>query len=132
MRPFRPADSSAIGPGSPGVEVAIDPSIPPAAVTWASWGSNGDLNDARVAVRTASDFRDRQLIAHEMLHALGFGHAIEWHSVMTRMASPSVGTLTAQDVAYVQLIYRVRTAQAAFGAALGFLEAAEGERRSSR
>jgi hypothetical protein len=43
-----------------------------------------------------------------------------------------VSTLTAQDVAYVQLIHRVRAAQAAFGADLGFLEAADGERRARR
>lgn len=126
---FRPADSSAIGPGSPGIDVVVDPRVPPAAVTWASWGSSGDLNDARVAVRSAGDLRDPQLIAHEMLHALGFGHAVEWRSMMTKVASPSVRTLTVQDVAYAQLIYRIRTAQTRLGARIGFLEAAEGERR---
>jgi hypothetical protein len=57
---------------------------------------------------------------------------MEWRSVMTRVASTGVTTLTAQDVAYVQLIYRVRAAQAAFDADIGFLEAAEGERRARR
>ncbi|MDQ3951272.1 MAG: Ig-like domain-containing protein [Gemmatimonadota bacterium] len=132
MSLFRPADTTALDSGRVGVEVVIDPRIPPAAVTWASWAPSGDLNDARVAVRTASDFRNAALIAHEMLHALGFGHALEWRSVMTRTASAGVTSLTAQDVAYVQLIHRVRAAQAAFGAALGFLEAAEGERRARR
>ncbi|MFN2565523.1 MAG: Ig-like domain-containing protein [Gemmatimonadaceae bacterium] len=129
---FRPADTSAIGPGRLGVEVVMDPRIPPAAVTWASWGPSGDLNDARVALRTPADFRNASLVAHEMLHALGFGHALEWRSVMTRTASADVTSLTAEDVAYVQLIHRVRAAQAAFGAAIGFLEAAEGERRTRR
>jgi hypothetical protein len=129
---FRPADTTALSDGRAGVEVVIDPRIPPAAVTWASWGPSGDLNDARVAVRTPADFRNSALIAHEMLHALGFGHALEWRSVMTRTATASVTTLTAQDVAYVQLIHRVRAAQSAFGAELGFLEAAEGERRARR
>jgi hypothetical protein len=129
MTAFRPADTSSIGIGRPGVEVVVDPRTPPAAMTWASWGSSGDLNEARVAVRAPSDFRNVPLIAHEMLHALGFGHAAEWRSVMTRTASPGITTLTAQDVAYVQVIHRVRAAQSAFGAELGFLEAAEGERR---
>jgi hypothetical protein len=101
-------------------------------VTWASWTSSGDLNDARVAVRKPADFRNAALIAHEMLHALGFGHAVEWRSVMTRTSSPSVTALTAQDVAYVQLIYRIRAAQSIYGAGIGFLEAAEGERRARR
>jgi hypothetical protein len=129
MTAFRPADTSAIGVGRPGVEVVIDPRTPPAAMTWVSWSATGDLNDARVAVRTSADFRNAGLIAHEMLHALGFGHSAEWRSVMTRTASAGVTTLTAQDVAYVQVIHRVRAAQSAFGAELGFLEAAEGERR---
>jgi hypothetical protein len=129
MTAFRPADTSAIGVGRPAVEVVVDPRTAPAAITWASWGSSGDLHEARVAVRTPADFRNEPLIAHEMLHALGFGHAAEWRSVMTRTASPGVTTLTAQDVAYVQLIHRVRAAQSAFGAEVGLLEAAEGERR---
>jgi hypothetical protein len=132
MTAFRPADTMALRDGRLGVEVVIDPRIPPAAVTWASWVASGDLNDARVAVRTRADFRNTALVAHEMLHALGFGHALEWRSVMTRTASASVTALTAQDVAYVQLIHRVRAAQSAFGADLGFLEAAEGERRARR
>jgi hypothetical protein len=132
MSAFQPAETSALSGGRPGVEVVIEPGIPPDAVTWASWTSNGDLNDARVAVRRPADFRNAQLVAHEMLHALGFGHAMEWRSVMTRTASASVTTLTAQDVAYVQLIHRVRAAQASYGAELGFLEAAEGERRGRR
>jgi hypothetical protein len=132
MSAFRPAEISAPGDGRLGVEVVVDPRIPPAAVTWASWVPSGDLNDARVAVRTTGDFRNTALIAHEMIHALGFGHALEWRSVMTRTPSGSVSALTAQDVAYVQLIHRVRAAQAAFGADLGFLEAAAGERRTRR
>ena len=132
MHVFRPGDSSALGDGRLGVEVVVDPRIPPAAVTWGAWGPSGDLNDARVAVRSPADFRDAALVAHEMLHALGFGHAIEWRSVMTRTAAADVTSLTAQDVAYAQLIYRVRAAQAAYGADVGFLEAAEGERRARR
>jgi hypothetical protein len=129
---FQPAERSEIVGGRLGVEVVIDPQTPPDAVTWASWTSNGDLNDARVAVRKPADFRNAALVAHEMLHALGFGHAVDWRSVMTRTSSPSVTALTVQDAAYVQLIHRVREAQARFGAELGFLEAAEGERRSRR
>jgi hypothetical protein len=132
MHVFRPAEPSAVGDGHLGVEVVIDPRIPPAAVTWASWSSSGDLNDARVAVRRPGDFRNTALVAHEMLHALGFGHATEWRSVMTRTAEADITALTPQDVAYAQLIYGVRAAQAAHGAELGFLEAAEGERRGRR
>jgi hypothetical protein len=131
MTAFEPADTGTLRAGRPGVEVVIDPRIPPDAVTWASWGSSGDLNDARVAVRAAADFRNSQLIAHEMLHALGFGHAVEWRSVMTRSGSAGLTALTAQDVAYVQLVHRVRAAQTNLGAELGFLEAAEGERRAA-
>jgi hypothetical protein len=126
---FEPAELSALRSGRLGVEVVIDPTTPPDAMTWASWTASGDLNDARVAVRKPADLRNAALIAHEMLHALGFGHAVEWRSVMTGVASPSVTTLTAQDVAYVQLIHRLRAAQSAFNADVGFLEAAEGERR---
>jgi hypothetical protein len=130
MTVFRPADSAAVSDGRPVVEVVIDPRTPPAAMTWASWVSSGDLNDARVAVRSAADFRNSALISHEMLHALGFGHALGWRSVMTGTASPSIASVTAEDVAYVQLVLHVRAAQSAFGAELGFLEAAEGERRA--
>lgn len=132
MSAFQPASAGALSGGRLGVEVIVDPSTPPDAMTWASWTSSGDLNDARVAVRKTADFRNVGLIAHEMLHALGFGHAVEWRSVMTGTASPSVSALTAQDVAYVQLIYKVRAAQSSYGAELGFLEAAEGERRARR
>jgi hypothetical protein len=129
MTLFQAAETTAIGNGRVGVEVVVDPRTPPAAITWASWVPSGDLNDARVAVRSLADLRNTALIAHEMIHALGFGHALEWRSVMTRTASGGVKALTVEDVAYVQLILRVRAAQATFGAELGFLEAAEGERR---
>jgi hypothetical protein len=72
-----------------------------------------------------------QLVGHELLHALGTGHTCEWKSVAADvLLCPEMRTErpTADDVAYVQVLYRVRNVQRATGARWGLDAALEGER----
>lgn len=71
------------------------------------------------------------IVAHELMHALGFGHTCSWHSVLadpTRCAWRKSGTLTPEDIAYVQLAHRVSTLAWHYQARWGIEAALEGER----
>lgn len=76
-----------------------------------------------------------QLVSHELLHALGAGHTCEWRSVLadvTRCPQLRADLPTPEDVAYVQVLYRVRDLQRATGARWGLDAALEGEREFGR
>jgi hypothetical protein len=55
---------------------------------------------------------------HELLHAIGFGHTRGWASIMGPNAD-GIGSPTAEDVAYAQLLYAIsrlqRDREAPFG-----------------
>jgi hypothetical protein len=72
-----------------------------------------------------------QLVGHELLHALGAGHTCEWRSVaadILRCPDLRADEPTPEDVAYIQVLYRVRDVQRATGARWGLDAALEGER----
>lgn len=125
---FRPADDSTVQREGWGIDVRVDPTITGSGLTFDTWGNGGLLFDASIAVRHARDFGDASILHHELLHALGFGHATVWRSIMTRTASSAVTALTREDVAYVQLLLRVGELQRALGTRYGLVAAAEGER----
>ena len=70
-------------------------------MTMVTWSTPGGIYDARVFVRSAATLRNARVVAHEMMHALGFGHTSAWSSIMNPGAS-SPSRLTADDVAYAQ------------------------------
>ena len=76
-------------------------------MTLVTWGSPGGVYDARVFLRSTATLHSSRVVAHEMMHALGFGHTSAWSSIMNSgAASPS--HLTPQDVAYAQFALESR------------------------
>lgn len=78
-------------------------------VTYVTWSNNGGLYDARVFLRSGVTLHDPRTVAHEMMHALGFGHTSAWTSIMNT-GSRAPRRLTAEDVAYVQFAFASRAA----------------------
>jgi len=69
----------------------------------------GDLRLNRGALRETAV--DPGLVAHELVHTLGFGHTCAWRSVaadVRRCPQLRAPTATAEDVAYVQLAAEIR------------------------
>jgi hypothetical protein len=76
-------------------------------MTFVTWSTPGGIYDARVFVRSIATLHSSRVVAHEMMHALGFGHTSAWSSIMSsEAASPS--RLTAVDVAYAQFALQSR------------------------
>ncbi len=116
---FRPAtlplrtasdDASADAPGFAGIVVAVDPRMRAAGLTTIGWSGDGDVGGATVAVQSRALLAAPAIVTHELLHALGIGHAGEgWTSVMHPVASGvGGGRASADDVAYAQLLYAMR------------------------
>lgn len=78
-------------------------------VTYVTWGSSGSVYDARVFLRSTGTFQNPRVVAHEMMHALGFGHTSAWSSIMNGYAGFTT-RLTAEDVAYAQAAFQARAA----------------------
>ena len=76
-------------------------------LTMVTWSASGSLYDARVYLRSSATLRNPHIVAHEMMHALGFGHTSAWGSVMNSGAS-APSRLTLHDVAYAQLAMESR------------------------
>jgi len=75
-------------------------------MTLVTWSTPGGIYDARVFLRSTSTMHNAHVVAHEMMHALGFGHTSAWSSIMNSGGSQS--RLTAQDVAYAQFALELR------------------------
>ena len=76
-------------------------------MTLVTWSSPGGIYDARVFLRSTATLHSSRVVAHEMMHALGFGHTSAWASIMNSgAASPS--HLTPEDVAYAQFALESR------------------------
>ncbi|MEJ7759437.1 MAG: hypothetical protein WKF55_07560 [Gemmatimonadaceae bacterium] len=102
MRLFVPAT---LGPNDDPVDaiiVALKATAGDEGVTLITWTSGGDVYDARVFLRSQKTLHDPRIVAHEMVHALGFGHTTAWASIMNPSTS-RIMRLTPLDVAHVQL-----------------------------
>lgn len=118
LRLFRPAalprvlaNVSNDGPGS--LLVLIDPRL-----MSTGWGSSvsqsGDILAGAVHFRHARTFSSSDgaaIVAHEIFHALGFGHTCRWRSIVAdvkRCRGNQAPAPTASDVAHAQLLWRIR------------------------
>lgn len=118
LRLFRPAPLSVVlanvandGPGS--LLVLVDPKLPNV-----GWGSSvaqsGDILAGAVHFRSAYTFVGAgasEVVAHEIFHALGFGHTCAWRSIVAdagRCRTRQAPAPTAADVAHAQLLWRIR------------------------
>lgn len=103
---FKPAtDTSLRGRAYP-VDVRVDARIPSAGITFVSWDRDGNIFEASVRFHSNAEMREPGIVEHELMHVLGFGHTNEWPSAM-RARAPAAQTITAEDVAYAQLLMRV-------------------------
>jgi hypothetical protein len=73
----------------------------------ASWSSSGEIFDVRVSFGRRDALNDSHIVAHEMTHALGFGHTTSWRSVVNP-GDRSAARLTPTDVAYIEMAMRLR------------------------
>jgi len=72
----------------------------------------GDVRLNRAALR--DPFSNPGLVAHELMHTLGFGHTCAWRSVLAdvrRCPGLRAPTATEEDVAYAQLAGEIRALQ---------------------
>lgn len=110
------------------IVVAVEPAVTSAGITFITYDAHGAIYEALVAMRARASLADERLVSHELMHALGFGHSSGWYSA----AGPSPQTpsrATPTDVAYAQLLYRLRRAHVAEGATHGILASSlEGRR----
>ncbi len=101
-------------------------------------GSRGNVEYAGVVLQRAGSALatgGSELVQHEMMHALGLGHTCAWRSVLAdthRCPAMRAPTLTPEDVAHTQLLYRVRDLQRDGDFRWGLDAAVEGERWMER
>lgn len=98
------------------VLVVIDPSLPVAGLTMVL-GRRGIVEYAAVSLQRRGVVRTDygpELVGHELMHALGFGHTCSWRSVsadLQRCPDLRTPTPSPEDVAHAQVLYRVRELQ---------------------
>lgn len=73
----------------------------------ASWTSSGEVFDVRVSFGSRGVLNNSHTVAHEMTHALGFGHTRSWRSVVNP-GDRGAARLTPTDVAYIELAMLLR------------------------
>jgi hypothetical protein len=73
-----------------------------------SWTQSGELSDVRVTFQTAAVLHDPHVVAHEMMHALGFGHTTAWRSIVNPRDVSDAVRVTPEDVAYAELAMHSR------------------------
>ena len=117
---FEPVPDDPTGEEIWKITVMVEPAVTTAGMTFVTYDSHGAVYEATIAIRSRGLFADERLVSHELMHALGFGHSSGWYSA----ATPTPGTpsrATASDVAYAQLLYRLRRAHIAQRATHGIL-----------
>ena len=73
----------------------------------ASWTPSGEVFDVRVSFGSRAVLHNSHTVAHEMTHALGFGHTRSWRSVVNP-GDRGAARLTPTDVAYIELAMLLR------------------------
>jgi hypothetical protein len=92
------------------IDVRLDPGITASGITFVSWDRAGRVFEGSVRFRTSHEIERPSIVAHELLHALGFGHTTAWPSAMQARASELRG-VTAEDAAFAQLLMRLHELQ---------------------
>ncbi|MGI9077816.1 MAG: hypothetical protein ACR2G6_10915 [Gemmatimonadaceae bacterium] len=119
---FRPAMLYEVVESDSRVVVRIDPELHANGVTSVAWGPRANLYGVEVAFQSVRQMHDRAIAMHELLHTLGFGHTSSWYSIM-RAGARRAARATAEDVAYVQMLFRLRQIETTSGALHGLMAA---------
>jgi hypothetical protein len=88
------------------VDVRIDRRIPGAALTFATWDANGNIFEGTIRFHGSREMQIPEVVEHELMHVLGFGHTKAWTSAM-QTTSVDVRDVTETDAAYAQLLMAV-------------------------
>ena len=107
---FRPVSDTAMTGRIFPVDVGVG-RIGSAAVTYVSWNREGNIFEGSVTFRSVRELRELSIVEHELMHVLGFGHTSAWPSAVQALA-PANRTITAEDVAYAQLLLRAHELEA--------------------
>ena len=120
---FRPISLDSARSEGWSINLSLDGRERTPGITFITHDGQADLFDATIVIRASPLLSDERVVTHELVHALGFGHAVGWYSVMNSpfQAAPRV---TASDVAYAQLFYRLRRMFIEQRATHGILESA--------
>jgi hypothetical protein len=121
---FRPAPAGELLGETDGVLVRVSGGMGLSGLTLISWTERGHAYDGAVHLRSRPLLRDARVVAHELVHALGFGHTSRWPSIMGP-SSPGIALPTATDVAHMHLLLRLQAVQHARDAPYGVAEAVE-------
>jgi hypothetical protein len=122
QRLFRPGRADTSGGEAGQLVVRIDPGSHAAAMTFVTWDNWGTIHQASIELRSAALLHDERIVSHELMHALGVSHA-PWRPSVTGTRYDSLARATAADVAYTQLLYRIRRAHVTGRATHGLLDA---------
>ncbi|MBW3630967.1 MAG: hypothetical protein KY464_16970 [Gemmatimonadetes bacterium] len=121
---FQPAREEEVF-GDPAAEdlgsiiVAIDPGLTTAGRgNWAAQG--GEIVAGVIYLQSTSlisNPRYAGVVAHELMHTLGFGHTCSWRTVVAAERCPGrrSDSPTPEDVAHAQLLLRLRTLERHYG-----------------
>lgn len=90
--------------------------------------AGGEITGGAVHIRDDEALTDRALVVHELMHALGVGHGCSWRSVQTLCGELEAPLPTAEDVAYLELLEAMRTAERQLDTPHGILAGVFGER----
>lgn len=134
---FRPAPYAATLPRDGGgpddvVLVWIEPNLRSSGMGTTT-GSSAEITFGAVWLQRSSQigaYTGPQLVTHELVHTLGFGHTCAWRSVMadaSRCAALAAPAVTETDVAYMQIFRRVADLQRRHRAPWGLEAALAGE-----
>ena len=107
---FRPASDTAGDDRVFPIDVRLDPGMAASGLTYVSWDRTGRVFEGSVRFRTSREIEHPSVVAHELLHALGFGHTTAWPSAMQARNS-ELRSLTAEDAAFAQLLMRLHDLQ---------------------
>ena len=99
--------------------VSIDPGLETAGRgNWAAQG--GEIVAGVIYLQSVALIRDQRnagIVAHELMHTLGFGHTCSWRTVVAADRCPGrrADSPTPDDVAHAQLLLRLRTLERHYG-----------------
>lgn len=134
LRPAPYSATASVGDSVPSdlIFVLLDPSLRVSGLgTAGAYGEDIVFGEVRLkGSGLLAGPEGRDIVMHELMHAMGLGHTCSWRSVMavsTRCPAMRSERATPEDVAYAQVVRRVRELQRVHRAEWGLEAALAGE-----